>query len=356
MKKGVINLTTENLISQVETVRADLNINPLGIPDSVSKAISESLSQLSAYPDRSMKKLKAAISAYSGADEDNIIIGGSSYEFVKILCEFTSPKNVILITPGAQNYERLLSMNGCNITYYSTPEEEDFNLDIADFISKLTEDIDMIFISNPNGTTSQIIDAESMEFIAKICDGNDITMVVDEEYMDFVDDISVNSAIPLICEYENVVVLRNTTKFFSVPGLRLAYMATSNPVLKKALEITELPYSIGKLVEAAGVAMFTDNEYISKSRELIRTERNLVYSALSTHKTIKLYKPSANFILIKLLKNDVSAGDVVEHCLPNGLYIRSCADIRGLDNKYIRFCFMNPKQDDLLVNTILEIV
>ena len=257
MKKGVINLTTENLISQVETVRADLNMNPLGIPDSVSKAISESLSQLSAYPDRSMKKLKAAISAYSGADEDNIIIGGSSYEFVKILCEFTSPKNVILITPGAQNYERLLSMNGCNITYYSTPEEEDFNLDIADFISKLTEDIDMIFISNPNGTTSQIIDAESMEFIAKICDGNDITMVVDEEYMDFVDDISVNSAIPLICEYENVVVLRNTTKFFAVPGLRLAYMATSNPVLKKTLEITELPYSIGKLVEAAGVAMFT---------------------------------------------------------------------------------------------------
>ena len=61
MKKGVINLTTENLISQVETVRADLNMNPLGIPDSVSKAISESLSQLSAYPDRSMKKLKAAI-------------------------------------------------------------------------------------------------------------------------------------------------------------------------------------------------------------------------------------------------------------------------------------------------------
>ena len=89
MKKGVINLTTENLISQVETVRADLNMNPLGIPDSVSKAISESLSQLSAYPDRSMKKLKAAISAYSGADEDNIIIGGSSYEFVKILCEFS---------------------------------------------------------------------------------------------------------------------------------------------------------------------------------------------------------------------------------------------------------------------------
>lgn len=356
MKKGVIDLTTENLISQHEIVRADLNMNPLGVPDSVNNAITENLSQLAVYPDRSMKKLKEVISAYSGASADSIIVGGSSYEFVKILCEFTSPKNVILITPGAQNYEKLLSLSGCNIIYYSTPEEDDFNLDIADFISKLTENIDMIFISNPNGTTSQIIDAESMAFIAKICAGNGITMVVDEEYMDFVDDIPDNSAIPLTSEYENIVVLRNTTKFFAVPGLRLAYMITSNPVLQKTLEITELPYSIGKLAEAAGIAMFTDEKYISESRELIRTERNLVYSALSTHKTIKLYKPYANFILIKLLKKDVTAGDVLEQCMPMGLYIRSGTGIKGLDNKYIRFCFMNPKQDDLLVNTILEIV
>ena len=181
-------------------------------------------------------------------------------------------------------------------------------------------------------------------------------MVVDEEYMDFVDDLESNSAIPLTSEYENVIVLRNTTKFFSVPGLRLAYMITPNPVLKKTLEITGLPFAIGKLVEAAGVAMFTDEKYIAESRELIRTERNLVYSALSTHKSIKLYKPAANFILIRILRDAISAGDVVDYCMPKGLYIRSCADIGGLDNKYIRFCFMNPKQDDLLVNTVLEIV
>lgn len=356
MKNGVINLKTENLLSQVETVRADLNMNPLGVPESVTKAIADNMSQLSVYPDHTTKKLKEAISAYSGAKTDDIIVGGSSYEFVKILCEFTSPKKAILITPGAQNYEKLLSMNGCEIIYYSTPEEEDFTLDIADFISKLSEDIDIIFISNPNGTTSQIIDAESLEFIAKICDGNNITMVVDEEYMDFVDDLESNSAISLTSEYENVIVLRNTTKFFAVPGLRLAYMITSNPVLKKTLEITGLPFAIGKLVEAAGVAMFTDEKYIAESRELIRTERNLVYSALSTHKSIKLYKPAANFILIRILRDAISAGDVVDYCMPKGLYIRSCADIGGLDNKYIRFCFMNPKQDDLLVNTVLEIV
>lgn len=356
MKKGAIDLKTENLLSQYETVRADLNMNPLGIPESATRAISDNMSLLSVYPDTAMKKLREAVSEYSGADIDDLIIGGSSYEFVKILCEFTSPKKAILITPGSQRYEKLLSMNGCDITYYATSEEDDFNLDIADFISQLTEDIDVVFISNPNGTTSQIIDAESMEFIAKVCDGNDITLVVDEEYMDFVDSIEENTAISLTKDYENVVVLRNTTKFFALPGLRLAYMITTNPVLKKTLEITGLPFAISKLAEVAGEAIFKDSEYIASSRELIHTERNLVYSALATSKSVRLYKPSANFILVKLLDGKVTSSEVADYCLTKGLYIRSCSDIRGLDNTYIRFSFMMPKQDDLLVNTILEIV
>ena len=61
MKNGVINLKTENLLSQVETVRADLNMNPLGVPESVTKAIADNMSQLSVYPDHNAKKLKEAI-------------------------------------------------------------------------------------------------------------------------------------------------------------------------------------------------------------------------------------------------------------------------------------------------------
>lgn len=356
MKKGAVNIKTDNLIAQNETVRADLNMNPLGIPDTVKKAVSESTGLLSSYPDRCCEKLRDAIAAYTGARADNIITGGSSYEFVKLLCEFASPKKAILVTPGSQNYEKLLTLSGCDITYFETPESEDFALDIASFIAKLSEDTDIIFISNPNGTTSQIIDTESLEFIAKICEGNDILMVVDEEYMDFADDIGLHTAIPLTEKYENVVVLRNTTKFFAVPGLRLSYMITGNIVLKKTLDISGLPFAISTLAQAAGTAMFGDTEYIERSRELIHTERNLVYSALATGKSIKLYKPSANFILIQLLSDKVTAADVVDYCQSRGLYIRSCAGMRGLDNKYIRFCFMNPKQDDLLVNTILEIV
>lgn len=356
MVKGTPNLSTENLIASYETVRYDLNMNPLGIPDSVKNVVSAHIDALSEYPDNNYTELKDSISSYVGAPVGNIIVGSSSYEFIKLLIEFNSPKKALLITPGSHNYEKLLKLNGCEIIYYETKAEDDFVLDIADLISNLSEELDMVFISNPNGTTSKLIDRESMNFICKICTGNDIFLVVDEEYMDFCANWQDETAIPLANEYDNMIILRNTTKFFAVPGLRLAYAITSNAVFKKTLEIAGFPYSINRFAELAGIDMFKDASYISRSAEVITTERNLVCSALSARKSIRLIRPTANFMLVELLKPDITAADVVSHCINRGLYIRSCADMTGLGNKYIRFCFMNPKQNDLLVNTILEIV
>jgi threonine-phosphate decarboxylase len=102
--------------------------------------------------------------------------------------------------------------------------------------------------------------------------------------------------------------------------------------------------------------MFNDEEYITQSVSTIHTERSLVYLAMSTSRSIHLFKPDANFMLVKLLKDDITSADVAAHASQRGIIIRKCDDIRGLSNKYIRLCFMNPKQNDLMVNTILEIV
>lgn len=356
MGKSIINLSTGNLIDKHETVRFDLNMNPLGIPNSVTTAISNNINLLNAYPDVTYKRLKESISEYCHAATDHIIVAGCAYEMIKLFIEFHSPKKALLITPGAQHYENILRLNGCELIYYETPEEQDFVLDADDFISHLTDDLDIVFISNPNCVTSKLIDREAITSIAQVCKDNNIFLVIDEKYIEFVENYQDVTAVSLAEEYDHVAVLRNTTKFFAIPGLRLSYAILSNTILQKTLEIAHFPYPINKLSETAGIDMFKDASYISDTNTMIHTERSLVVSALSSRKTIKLYKPAANFILVKLLKEDITAQDVVEHCMQRGLYIRSCADITGLDNKYIRFCFMNPKQNDLLVNTILEIV
>ena len=179
--------------------------------------------------------------------------------------------------------------------------------------------------------------------------------MVDETYVEFVKDVHLISSIALTKKYDNLIVLRSVSKFFASPGLRLGYAITNNEDFLEETTNEKTPWNINVYASVAGV-MFSDDHYINLTKSLIQTERNLIYSALCSRKTIKVFKPEANFVLIKLLKEDQTASDVFDYCIKRGFMIRDCTDYEGLGDKYIRFCFMKPEQNDNVVNTILEIV
>lgn len=343
-------------LEQYDTVLYNANINPLGIPESVKKAIAENIDAIVKYPDIYYNNLKKSIAAYTSAAEDSIIMGNGSSDLIRLFSALIMPKKAKLLVPSHTEYEKVLTSYGCEIDYYDLREEEDFAFDVMDFIGTLDSSYDMIMIGNPNNPTSKKIPFEDMEALVSACSSLDIFLVVDEMYIEFVDDYKDYTSIPLTETYDNIAVLRSVSKFFAVPGIRLAYAVMNNPVQMQIINMTTTTNNIPTLSAVAGTVMFQDTKYIEESQTMMHTERNLVYSAMSTCKTIRLVKPDANFMLLKILKNDISSRDVFEHCNLKGIVIRRCDDIRGLGDKYIRFCFMNPKQNDLMVNTILEIV
>ena len=180
--------------------------------------------------------------------------------------------------------------------------------------------------------------------------------MIDETYVEFVKDVSVISAIPLVKKYNNIIVLRGVSKFFAAPGLRLGYACVSNEKLLRYLWKHSNPWSISSLAAYAGTVMFTDREYMEQTRDLIAQEQSLICSALRARGTIKVFQPVTNFVLPQILKDGVTSSDVFEHCIRKGLMIRDCSNFMGLGPEYIRFCFLNPEDDDRLVNTLLEIL
>ena len=234
--------------------------------------------------------------------------------------------------------------------------EDGFEVDIDDLCSKLDDSIDLVMISNPNNPTSRKIDLESIKKLLSECTKHNTFLVVDEMYIEFMDDYKSYTSVPLTADHNNLAVIRSVSKFFAVPGIRLAYAVHSNPDNIEIINITSTKNNLASLSAVAGTVMLSDRIFIEESKSMIHTERSLVYLAMSTCKTIKLYKPEANFMLCKLLKDNINAKTVAEHCRTRGIIIRDCSDIRGLGSNYIRFSFMKPKQNDLMVNTILEIV
>ncbi len=343
-------------IEQYETVLFNANLNPKGIPESVTQAIKENISSIVKYPDIYYNKLKTAVSSYVGAPLENIVMGNGSTDLLKLYGALLLPKKALLLTPGPSEFENVLSAYNVELSFYDLKEEDDFKLDMDDLISQLTDDLDLIIIANPNNPTSKKIELADIRKLTEACKEKNIFLIIDEMYIEFLDDYKEYTAVPLTEEFDNISVIRSVSKFFAVPGLRFAYAIMNNPEHKEIIDLTTTKNNIASLTAIAITDMFKDEEYITESQSMIHTERSLVYLAMSTSKTIKLIKPDANFMLVKLLKDDLSSSDVAMHCNQRGIIIRKCDDIRGLSDKYIRMCFMKPKQNDLMVNTILEIV
>lgn len=350
-------MASKNLrIEKYPTVLYNANLNPLGIPDSVKTAISENIGSITKYPDIYYNNLKNAVADYTGMTLDRIVMGNGSADLYKLFTSLLKPKKAVLISPGPMEYEGVLTSYKCKVDYYSLSEEDEFVLDMDAFIAKLKKGVDLIMISNPNNPTSKLIPLADIRKLLEACVERNIFLLLDEMYIEFVDDYKDYTAISLTDEFNNLAIIRSVSKFFSVPGLRFAYALMNNPALMTLVDITTTKNNIASLTALACSAMFKDEKYIEEGRSMIHTERSLVYLAMSTSKNLKLFKPEANYMLAKLLKEDVTSGTVAEHCSQRGIIIRRCDNIRGLSNQFIRFCFMNPKQNDLMVNTILEIL
>ncbi|CRZ33463.1 threonine-phosphate decarboxylase [Herbinix hemicellulosilytica] len=341
-------------IKKEDIINFAANVNPLGISPKLKKTLSERIDSIMSYPDREYTSLREKISEYVDADMTDIIVGNGSTELISLFIRIMKPKKALIIGPTYSEYEREISLGGGSSLYYRLEEEKDFRIDIPSLERELTPDVDLLVVCNPNNPTSSAITKDDMRSILDICKSKGIFVMVDETYVEFAEDVSSISSVQLTRFYNNIIILRGVSKFFAAPGLRLGYAICGNSDLIKEINKMKNPWTINSLAAVAGEIMFTDEEYINKTRQMISSERTRICDTLKTCPNIKFYNPAANFVLVKILKNDVTSLDLFEAAIKKGYMIRDCSTFPFLNNKFIRFCFMMPEQNDALLKTLFK--
>ncbi len=331
------------------------NVNPLGMSPMAREALLNNVDAISSYPERDYATLREHIANYTKATPDHMILGSGTSELIKLTLDTVKPSHTLIVGPTYGEYERMARLSGSEVQTFMLRNQDDFELDVDVFLKNLNDTIDLLIICNPNNPTSKLISRGQLDTILNACQTHDIFVMIDEAYIEFCKDTELVTAIPFTKKYDNLIVLRSVSKFFAAPGIRFGYAITTNKDFLDASANSKTPWNVNTFACIAGI-MFEDERYINQTQSLIHTERNLIYSAMSFRKTIKVFKPDANFILIKLLKEEQTAADVFDYCIKKGLMVRDCSDYEGLGDKFVRFCFLNPAQNDVMVNTILEIV
>lgn len=148
------------------------------------------------------------------------------------------------------------------------------------------------------------------------------------------------------------MVIRGVSKFYAAPGLRFGYGITSNHEFLEALLIHQNPWSLNSVAAYAGERMFKDNTYQQTTRQLICSERDRMYMAIQNMPAFKAYKPYANFILVRILKESLTSFDIFEAAIKERMMIRDCSSFKSLDGEYIRFCIMNPEDNTHLLKLL----
>lgn len=341
-------------IKKEDIISFSANVNPLGISYKLREELPQHIDAISSYPDREYTDLRKAIGAYIDTDYQNILVGNGSTELISLVTQMIHPKKALIVGPTYSEYEHEISLGGGRSHYFRLRESEDFELNLDTLCEALTPDMDLLVICNPNNPTSSQISRQTMRGILDVCKEKGIFVMVDETYVEFSECADEITSIPLTQYYNNIIILRGISKFFAAPGLRLGYAICGNHQLMKEMDSFKNPWTINSLAAIAGEIMFYDQKYIEDTRTLISSERSRICRILDRYPEIKYYTPHANFILLRILKENITSEELFEKTIRKGLMIRDCSSFPFLDNKYIRFCFMNPKDNDALLQVLLE--
>lgn len=343
-------------IHKEDIISFSANVNPLGVSFRLRETLTNHIDAITTYPDREYTSLRRCIADYVHADPRNIIVGNGSTELISLFIQTTNPRKALIVGPTYSEYEREVSMGGGRSHYFSLTEAGEFELDTAALTEELSHEVDLLILCNPNNPTSSVIKRAQMREILDFCKRKSITVLVDETYVEFTEDPDEVTAIPLTEFYNNIIILRGISKFFAAPGLRLGYAICGNHDLQKEIDRKKNPWSINSLAAIAGEIMFQDEPYIQETRRLIRTQRRHVCRQLDADASYKTFQAHANFVLVKILNDHITSGDVFDAAIRQNLMVRDCSTFPFLSNKYFRLCFMLPEQNERLLKVLLDLV
>ena len=329
------------------------NVNPLGLPPSVKKAIAENVDIATGYPDVSYTALRAAIADYTGAKAEHIIVGNGSTELITGFIKAVMPKKSVIISPAYSEYLRILEQINCDVVLYPLDEKRDFVPDIEKL--PIDESVDMLVFCSPNNPTGTYFTAEETAKIAERCKKHGCFIMTDETYVEFSDPSKHISAAEIADTYDNIAVVRGTSKFFACPGLRLGYGITGNREILDKINAEKDLWSVNVYAELAGKVMFTDRSFIKETIELINAERARFYTELGKIKALKLYNTQSNFFLVKILDGRTTSREVFLELIKKNILIRDAENFPFLDETFFRFCILGHDENTLLIEALKNI-
>jgi histidinol-phosphate aminotransferase len=324
-----------------DIIKLDANENLYGCSPKVNRALA-AYSELNIYPDDKQTVLRKLLSEYIGIDAGRIVVGSGSNTLIDLLLRlFLSPGDeVINFVPTFGIYK--FSTDLCGGRLVEVPRDEDFNVDVKLVKKAITGKTKMIFLANPNNPTGTVMPEKD---ILEILDTG-LPFLIDEAYYEF----SRQTALPLLGEYRNLMILRTFSKWAGLAGLRVGYGLFPPEIADYLLRI-KIPYNVNVAAQVAVEESLKDIAYLQSTVDRIIAERARLFAGLEKIAWLKPVPSQANFILCRVEK--MEAKELREKLQDKGILVRYFEESRLKD--CIRISVGKPEHTDALVKVLRQL-
>ena len=325
-------------------IKLNTNESPYLPSPAVIAAVSEhEVEKLRLYSDPACADLLKAAAAHFGLQPEQIMPGNGSDEnlffALRAFCDADHPLAYADITYGCYGVWCGLM----HIPSHIIPLKEDFTLDPKDYYG-LNQ---TIVLANPNAPTGIALPRAEIEGILKANPNN--VVIVDEAYVDF----GGESCVPLIDQYENLLVVQTFSKSRQLAGARLG-LAMGNAKLIADLNRVKFslnPYNINRLTLKAGQAALEDTAYFEKTRAAIMDTRAWTMQQL-TDRGFTVLDSRANFVFAS--SERINGGVLYKKLKENGILVRHF-DAPRIEN-WLRITIGTPEQMQALMDAVDKIL
>lgn len=322
-----------------------VNVNPLGMPKAVAAALHDAVDMCVGYPDMAEKKLKSAVGRMLKVPEEYLLFGNGASELFMGIVHGMKPRKILIPVPSFYGYEYVSGAVGGEVVFYPLREEKDF-LPGEDFPMALTEDVELLFLANPNNPTGRLMSKEYLRRLLNACRQKGITVVLDECFIEFCGkDFSMVSEIE---EYDNLLLVRAFTKIYAIPGVRLGYLIGSDRSMLSEIKRQLPEWNLSVFAHAAGSVCAGQSTFITETIDYVKRERQFLTDNLR-QMNLRAFPGEANFIL---LYSDIP---LYESLLERGILIRDCGNFRGLSKGYYRIAVKSRKENETLLKVLREL-
>ncbi|MFO8027202.1 MAG: histidinol-phosphate transaminase [Opitutales bacterium] len=264
-------------------VKLNTNENPYPPSPRVAGAVSAEVDQLRLYPEPRSMTLRQAIGERHGFSAANVIVGNGSDNLLDLVTRcFVSAPGAGQTVPSYSLYPVVCGMSGQPLI--DLPFARSMRLDVE---ALAATDAKVFFLTNPNAPTGVAFSRAEIEAALQAIDG---LLVVDEAYVDF----GGETAIPLLHEYANLIVVRTFSKSYSLAGMRVGYALAGGEIVGMLDRVRDA-YNVDRIAQAAALAAFEDVAYFEVQREKVVATREATRARLEALGWFT-YDSAANFL------------------------------------------------------------